>query len=297
MQHDQISKFRRINCGIVDGMSKSRLTVPIMTAGTTIPRILHQTYHSAILPDELARNVAYLKSQNPGWEHILYDDADIEQFIATEYGPEILAVFNSISPYYGAARADLFRYLLLYKRGGVYLDIKSGLVRPLDDFLLPDEQFLLSQWNTNNGRDKFGKHKEISMPGGELQQWQIIAVSGHPFLYAVLKKVLDAITSYNPWKHGTGGNGVYRVTGPVAYTLAIEPLLKKYRHRIGLDTDFGLIYLAIEGDHRQLFKGHYLMRTDPVVRQHGLSRLSAWAYDLSRRTKRLISTGSRVGKV
>lgn len=76
---------------------------------------------------------------NPGWEHRLYDDADIEAFIRESYGDEILAYYHRIDRRYGAARADLFRYLLLYRLGGVYLDIKSTTVRPLDEVLRPDE--------------------------------------------------------------------------------------------------------------------------------------------------------------
>jgi hypothetical protein len=212
----------------------------------------------------------------------------------------MLAVFDRIRPEYGAARADVFRYLLLYKRGGVYLDIKSGLTRPLDEILLPDDQALLSQWDTQGiaGRARFGKHPEINLPGGELQQWQIISAAGHPFLRAVIEDVLNNIASYNPWRHGTGGEGVYRVTGPIAYTKAIVPLMSQNPHRLVIDTEAGLIYSAIKSSHKKLFKGHYLRRTDSIIKQRGIALLSGWSYDMARRAKRgMVSVMSRLENI
>ena len=63
------------------------------------------------------------------------DDADINEYIGRAYGERLLGEFNRISPSYGATRADFFRYLLLYREGGVYLDIKSSMERPLDEVL------------------------------------------------------------------------------------------------------------------------------------------------------------------
>jgi hypothetical protein len=264
--------------------------LPFVETGKTIPKVIHQTFPTRSLPVEFSQNVERLKDQNPGWSHVLYDDGDISTFIVEEYGPDILASFDQISPAYGAARADLFRYLLLYKRGGVYLDIKSGINHPLDEVLLPGDQVLLSQWNTRDviGRAKFGKHKEITLLGGELQQWQIMTIAGHPFLRAVIENVLKNIATYSPWKYGTGGKGVYRVTGPIAYTKAIEPLMSLYPHRLVVDTEVGLIYSAIESSHKKLFKGHYLARTDPIIKGSGLAQLSGWSYDLARRAKRYV---------
>jgi hypothetical protein len=58
------------------------------------------------MPDVLERNLAKIKSLNPGWEHRL-DDGDIVEFIGSSYRPKVLAQYERINPKYGAARADL----------------------------------------------------------------------------------------------------------------------------------------------------------------------------------------------
>jgi len=98
----------------------------------TIPRIIHQTFPSKenLLP-EISNNIAKICKMNPDWEYRLYDDFDIEERLFHYYGAKILKIYRRINRGYGAARADFFRYLILYAEGGVYLDIKSTLTRPL----------------------------------------------------------------------------------------------------------------------------------------------------------------------
>ncbi|RYF20512.1 MAG: hypothetical protein EOO77_07880 [Oxalobacteraceae bacterium] len=76
------------------------------------------------------------------------------------------------------------------------------------------------------------------------------------------------------------------MTGPIAYTKAIEPLMSQNPHRLVLDTEVGLVYSAIKSNHKKLVKGHYLTRMDPKIEQHGLRLLSGWSYDIARRVKR-----------
>ena len=236
-----------------------------------IPKIIHQTYGTAALPIGLEQNVAAIKMQNPGWEHRLYDDADIERYIACQYGARFLTLYQRISPQYGAARADLCRYLLMYRHGGIYLDIKSRFNRPIDDVLKGTEIFVASRWSNHVGGryEGYGLKSELShLPRGELQQWHIITVPGHPFLRAVIHTVLRAIETYRPWRDGVGKAGVLRLTGPIQYTLAIEPLLDRHPCTIIADeSQIGLDYSIVSGDrHHSLFPAHYTTSETPIVK-------------------------------
>ena len=54
--------------------------------------------------------------------YYLYNDADCRAFIQSAFPPDVVAAYDRLIP--TAFKADLWRYCVLYKYGGVYLDIK-----------------------------------------------------------------------------------------------------------------------------------------------------------------------------
>jgi mannosyltransferase OCH1-like enzyme len=260
--------------------------LPEYEMGKEIPRIIHQTFYDRTLPERLQANVDRLRAMNPGWEYRFYDDADIAVFIKENYPPIVWEYYERIDPRYGAARADLFRYLLMYKVGGVYLDIKSSATRPLDSVLKPDDRFILSKWYTSNGDyEHWGLVYDLRhLLGGEYQQWHIICAPGHPFLKEVLEVVLSNIDYYDPHLHQTGKRGVLRLTGPVPYTLAIERIITLHPHRV-VDgrNELGLEYNVYGSDtgHVSVFKGHYSLQTASIVRLNPFKRLLSRGYGLA----------------
>ena len=91
----------------------------------TIPHLLHQTVADmASVPDKVARELSIYA---PDFQRTVYDNAQCEAFLKTHF-PQYVATFLALR---GAHKADLFRYAILYVRGGVYMDIKTPLVQPL----------------------------------------------------------------------------------------------------------------------------------------------------------------------
>ncbi|MFK3739407.1 glycosyltransferase family 32 protein [Massilia sp. TN1-12] len=263
-----------------------RRPLPVFEQGDAIPRILHQTFYERTLAPELQANVDRLRALNPHWEYRFYDDADIAAFIRQHYPPLVWEYFERIDPRYGAARADLFRYLLLYKVGGVYLDIKSSAVRPFDEVLRPDDRFILSKWHLPNGDYE---HKGLiydlrHLEGGEFQQWHVICAPGHPFLKEVLDTCFANIDTYDPYLHQTGKRGVLRLTGPITYTLAICRVQDRHPHRV-VDgyNQLGLRYNIYGPNlgHVPVFKGHYSTQTSSIVRLTPAKRALSRVYGLA----------------
>lgn len=286
--------------GPVDYRAAARFRVPFIREvafGDRVPRVIHQTYPTLDLPEDLAANVAQMQALNPGWQHELYDDAAIHRFIAAEYGEAVLATYDRLDPVYGAARADLFRYLLLYRHGGVYLDIKSAALEPLDRVLRDDDRYILSQWQQKGERAAWGDHAELAgVPGGEYQQWHIIAAPGHPFLRAVIQAVLANIEAYRPWRDGVAQGAVLRVTGPIAYTRAIYPIREAWPHRLVQgEASLGLRYSFVaDYAHHRLFRKHYTQVETPLVRRAGLARRLDHGWALLRRSR--VQLGWQLGR-
>ena len=234
----------------------------------TIPKLIHQTTHDKVWVRNhpvLRENIARLQALNPDWEYRLYDDEDARGFIRTRFGEDMCRYFDRINPAYGPARADFFRYLLLFDQGGVYLDLKSTAVLPLDAVLAPTDEYILSHWRNKPGESHpgWGLHP-VCGPEGEFQQWHIIAAPGHKFLEAVIARVTANIDDY---VGGVGKSGVLYLTGPVPYTLAIQPLLAKCPHRLLDINTLGFSYNIFNSYAERMVPGrtHYIELRERIV--------------------------------
>jgi hypothetical protein len=150
----------------------------------------------------------------------------------------------------------------------------------------------LSQWNNsqNERHAGWGLHDDIRwVPGGEFQQWYIAAAPEHPFLAAVISNVVRNIKIYNNGLHGAGQYGVLRVTGPIAFTASIAPILHLYPHRlVDSQRDLGLIYSIYDDErHAKLFKAHYSELRIPIVRPSIAGRFLSSFYQVSRIAKKI----------
>jgi Glycosyltransferase sugar-binding region containing DXD motif len=97
-----------------------------------IPRIVHQTWFEEITWDrypQLARLQASWKSS--GWEFRFYSDDAARAYVVDYFPTQFVGAFDALI--HGAFKADLFRYLVLLREGGIYADVdvvKLGV--PLD---------------------------------------------------------------------------------------------------------------------------------------------------------------------
>ncbi len=258
-----------LNTGLHSCFIKKVLIRSIDTS-IEIPKKIYQMFPDISLPQEIKENIEGLKKRNPNWEYTLYDDEMAFEYIANHF-PELVTFYQSINPKYGAARADLFRYILMYNEGGCYLDIKSTFIVPLDTLMDSSGGMILSYWENKQGEafENWGVFPELRNPNGEFMQSFIIAPKGHPYLKAVIEHVVKEIQSYSRIVHGAGLNGVVRLTGPVAFSKAIEPIVMLYPHRLVNIKKLGYVY-SIYSDrhlHRKLFKSHYSELKDPIISQ------------------------------
>lgn len=88
-----------------------------------IPKCIYQTYSSNNYHNSAHYNcVQNLLEFNPDFDYYFFNDIDCRAFIFKNYNDEILNAYDTLYP--AAYKADLFRYLLIYKYGGIYLDNK-----------------------------------------------------------------------------------------------------------------------------------------------------------------------------
>ena len=80
---------------------------------------------------------------NPGFKLEYYDDEQCRKFIKVHFEKDVLEAFDILKP--GAYKADLFRYCILYQKGGVWSDLTDDYLVPLEEIINfeKDELFLV----------------------------------------------------------------------------------------------------------------------------------------------------------
>lgn len=247
-----------------------------------IPKIIHQTISSKTSLNPLLKsNINRIQEINQDWECRLYDEVDRRRFIGSAYGAHMLGIYDKIRPEYGAAKADFWRYLVIYQQGGVYLDIKSTTTRPLSSVIGIDDAYLLSHWDNGptGSYPGWGQWQEHGVEN-EFQQWHIIAAPRHPYLEAVIKRIQFNIENYNPLRNGVGRIGVLLATGPIPYTRAISPIMDQHCHRLVNIETLGIKYSFIKNSdkkHNELGLSNYRRNKSPLTTKRlsilGVSRL------------------------
>ena len=109
------------------------------TFNSVIPLNLFQTWFTLNLPTKMKENVDILKKENPEFNYFLFDDFMCRNFIKEYYDKEVLECFDKLKP--GAYKADLWRYCILYKFGGIYLDIKYKCINGFKFKYLTDKEY------------------------------------------------------------------------------------------------------------------------------------------------------------
>ena len=214
-----------------------------------IPKIIHQTFKSSKLPWLTRWHISRFKRKNPEYHYEFYDDLRIEKFLSEEFNDDILKTYQRLN--IGAAKADFFRYAVLLKKGGVYIDIDSAIKGRLDDFIRADDSAIISSEKNP----------------GLYVQWALVFEAGHPFLKKTLELVCENI------KHNSYPHDVHQMTGPSVYTKAIEQALKENPHIkyrvLGIDYNGHLKFKYLFSKFSLYNKGEHwkkLQLTKPVLR-------------------------------
>jgi len=170
---------------------------------TIIPKYIWQTYKTKQLPERALTLRDIWIHKNPGWKTELYDDDDIDKYINVNWSISMYNFFKALP--IGVMKADLWRYLILTTHGGVYSDIDSNCLTPVNC------------WFNNFKGDQalvFGLENDDNFC-----QWTIYATKEHPAMRSICQYMLDryekdGIDTTNP-------HFVHNTTGPSIWTDAI----------------------------------------------------------------------------
>ena len=190
------------------------ITVPkvIMEYEQRVPKIIHQTHKSNIVPRNMGKAFSSWIVTNPEYEHRYYTDSDMD-VIMEQTHPRVRAAYDKLCTDYpsaGAMKADLFRLVLMYEYGGVYTDADTYATTPLRNIIQENDEFVSG----------VGARRD-------LHQWIIITIPQHPFVQEALFGTVFSIMNKKPYvfEHWTG---------PLVYNRSISRYCKNNDHELSI---------------------------------------------------------------
>lgn len=150
-----------------------------------IPYNIIQTFKTRNVPLSMWLNLNKWVKLNPEYNYLFFEDTDIENYIETFNLDgfsiskiEMMRAFRKIKP--GAGKADLFRLLIIYEKGGCYFDIDTTPNTPLKNFINHDDEVVSG----------LGAR-------GDFHQWGLIYIPKHPFIKKALEmSILNIINEH-----------------------------------------------------------------------------------------------------
>jgi len=149
-----------------------------------IPKTIYQTWKTQNLPYKISRIHANMLNKNPGYEHIIYTDEQMNDFMTSNAAKEILDLYWKMN--HIVAKADIWRYTILYERGGIYLDIDSKINKSLESLINIEDQAIVTA----------EKNKDLFV------QWALIFNNKHEILERTLNNILEDVSlNKNKFNH------------------------------------------------------------------------------------------------
>jgi len=168
-----------------------------------IPKVIYQTWKTKDLHPAVESVRKHMQRLNPDYRMELHDDNDMEEFMKNEC-PDVYPAYKKLK--IGASRADVWRYAILYKRGGVYVDIDAKITGSLSELIQPTDDYIVTR---EGNKDYFNN-------------WIMISAPGHPFLRRVLDMCIERIMNPPPKTMIRDNTDVVAITGPGVVTDTIK---------------------------------------------------------------------------
>lgn len=177
-----------------------------------IPKQVFLFWHDEKLPTKMRENVDALRRSNYNFLFYLYDLQTARSLLEddVEFGRDLLLAFDTLLPM--AYKSDLWRYYVLYRFGGVYMDCK---LEPVNGVTLTP--FVISEVFVKDDPNAFYN-------GRGIYNAFIVARKGNTVLKSAILQILENV------KCNYHGKGPLDPTGPALLASLISSDLHHFKY-------------------------------------------------------------------
>jgi len=223
--------------------------VPIRSVRSRVPRSsgnipshVYQTWKSNKVPFALSLEVRHFRKLNSDYSFSHFDDNQMDSYMSTFYANQpILDVFTRVRM--PVLKADIWRYCILFREGGIYCDIKSAMGIPLRTLVKEDLSELISfeglKWRDLMFPGQYADpavflpgppesiKADLEHPDNTILNWFLCFEKKNPILNEVINLIVRHAPFYKDRVFANASMAGNHFTGVIAYTQAVWMWMQK----------------------------------------------------------------------
>ena len=205
-----------------------------------ITPIVYQTWVDNKFGKTHARSLLNFRNINKNLSFKIFTNSMMEDYMQQKWGhKKIYTIFKNAL--IGPLKTDIFRYCILYDRGGYYFDISRACKIPLTKLHNKNSKFIITYEDTNcfippNNKNVF----LLKRPFSHILQWGLAFEEKNKFLDLLIKEISKSYPLYKNKIFENPKLAILNFTGPGMYTKVMRDYLSKCKKNDykELDTKF-----------------------------------------------------------
>ena len=218
---------------------------------SVIPKKVYQTWEYRTLGKTHYKQIEKFRDLNPEFDFIFFDAKQRDEYMEKHYAQHPIAkVYRS--GLFGMVKADIWRYCILWERGGLYFDSNRWCTVPLRSLFSDNTRALISfESNVSPLLPSPAVAKLLTLPHNNILSWALFYEKGHPFLQKMIENIVDYYPFFQKRIFDSPKQAILKLTGPLMLTKSIYEALEKDPgipfEQAGIDLN-GVGNLGMEGD-------------------------------------------------
>lgn len=156
-----------------------------------IPRVVYQTAESGEVHPTHFKAIQHFRSLNDDLDFVFFDKDSRDTYMQQNWtNHPILRVYQRSK--FGQMKADIFRYCIIFDKGGYYIDFNKGVEGRITEFHPPAATGLVSyETNPELIFPEFETARELQNPFNLVMQWAFGFTAGHGLLSLLIQRIVD----------------------------------------------------------------------------------------------------------
>lgn len=190
-----------------------------------IPAVVFHTAESRDVHPTHLKSILEVRKQNPDLDFLLFDATQRDEYMSTQWAHHpIYSVYLRGTT--GQMRADLFRYCIVWDRGGYYFDLNKGISTQLTGLHSPEASGVVTY--ENNAAIQFPMlplPAYLDNPFNLIAQWGFGFEARHKFLGLLIERIVEAAPLFAGREFKNPKNAIVTLTGPGMFTRVFREYL------------------------------------------------------------------------